>query len=420
METNIFKYKNIKILNVKTDSKISFVGVCLLAGSNYENEDEHGIAHFSEHMFFKGTKKRKYNDINMDMARIGGDANAYTDNTEIMFHTTVPQENLKYASEILSDMIFNSNFDVDEMEKERKVILEEIKMYDDVPAHWFYRQIGNHMFSREFGHPTIGDKNSVSSFTRDSILKYFDRTMNINNIMFIFVGNNSDEDIKRILDFSNIPDKHPYLKNGSENLVDSELWSKKSFEYIDGTEISLIATSPNIQQSHISMSTPWLSTFDNLYLESKIISYILGGGLYSYLSKRIREELGLCYSVGFSSISMDKPHVNIGNFWAGTNPESVDLIIEESNKIFNEIKKNGIDKDIFECARYDYYADLLKSMDNSRGIAFSFVKFYIRNNKIIDFNEIYEKCKSLSLDTCNELSNHLLSNHKHWAIMNPE
>jgi len=166
MKNGQIEIKNIngfKVANIYNNSNITFMGIGVIAGSNFEMPDIYGISHFSEHMFFKGTKNRNWKQINEEFASIGASQNAYTDNTEVLYHCTFPTKSLKQAIDLMGDMFFNSLCPIEELKKERKVILEEKKGYDDDHTSFFYESIGKEFFVKEKGHPTIGTTKTIKS-----------------------------------------------------------------------------------------------------------------------------------------------------------------------------------------------------------------------------------------------------------------
>ena len=152
---DIFNVNGLRVANIFSNSDIAFFGIAVLGGSNYETPEVAGISHFSEHIFFKGTKKRNWNKINQEFAKLGANNNAYTSNVEVLYHATCPKENIPAIIDLMTDMFFNSTFPKAEIEKERQVIKEEKKMYQDNPQYAFNSIMGEKFFQWEVGHDTI-------------------------------------------------------------------------------------------------------------------------------------------------------------------------------------------------------------------------------------------------------------------------
>jgi predicted Zn-dependent peptidase len=227
MEIDMFKVRGINVANIHNSSGIAFFGISCLAGSNYETPKVAGISHFSEHMFFKGSEKRNWKQINEEFAKLGVSNNAYTSNTEVLYHATCPKENIEKVIALMTDMFFNSTIPKDEMEKERMVITEEKKMYEDDHKSAFSNAIGKNMFSWNVGHDTIGTFDTIKSISREQIFQYLKDKINLDNFIFVCSGDIKSEDLKQYIE-SNIPAKHDYLRkgNGLHKIDTNNLWNE--------------------------------------------------------------------------------------------------------------------------------------------------------------------------------------------------
>ena len=172
MSTEFFEINGIKVANIKNSSENALFGIATISGSNYETPKIAGISHFTEHMMFKGTKTRNWNDINMEFAKLGVNNNAYTSNNEVFYHTTCPKENVEPVIDLMLDMLFNSTVPAEEFEKERNVIMEEKKMYDDNPSFAFDAAIGEKLIVWDKGHDVIGEFETLQSLTREDLLGF--------------------------------------------------------------------------------------------------------------------------------------------------------------------------------------------------------------------------------------------------------
>jgi predicted Zn-dependent peptidase len=418
MEIDTFKVRGINIANIHNSSGIAFFGISTLAGSNYETPNEAGISHYIEHIGFKGTSTRNWKQINEEFARLGVNQNAFTSNTDVLYHSTCPKENSENVINLMLDMFFNSTFPIDEIEKERNVILEEKKMYDDDPKSAFSNAIGANMFSWNVGHETIGTYKTIKSLSRDQMLQYLKDKIDLDNFVFIFSGDIKSENLKRYIE-ANIPDKHPYLRKGNGlHTVDANgLWLPSVLKCKD--KIKFTMERENITQSVIYMMMSALPANSPSYFAEAILYEGIGGGMYSRLYSRIREELGLCYSVGMFSMPMSYPEIRIGNLYGYTSPKNVDKFILESEKVLKDVMDNGLDKDIFECAKTDYLSSILRQTETSVGKAmYLSKKLLIYKNASI--KETIKKIRAVKIEECNELAKQVLSVPYNWAVMNPK
>ena len=415
---DIFKVRGVNVANIHNESGIAFFGIAVLAGSNYETPNIAGISHFSEHLFFKGTEKRNWRQINEEFAKLGVNNNAYTSNTEVLYHANCPKENVEKVIALMSDMFFNSTIPANEMEKERTVILEEKKMYDDDPRSSFSNAIGTNMLSWNVGHETIGTSDTIKSISRNEVFQYLKEKTNLDNFAFICAGDIDSIDLARYIE-SNLPENHDYLRkgNGLHTLDTTEIWKKSVLESND--KIKFLMERENITQSNIYMMFDALSIDDPMYYTESVLYEALGGGMYSLLFSKIREELGLCYSVGLYASPLAYPTKRIGNLYGYTSPENVDKFMLESEKVLKDVIDNGIDQNIFECAKTDYLSSVLRQTETSAGKA-----MYL-NKRILIYKDAsieasINKIRLVKREDCNELAKKVLRNQYHWAIMNPK
>jgi len=418
MSTEIFEVNGVKIANIKSDSEISFFGIAVLAGSNYESPNIAGIAHVIEHMAFKGTSSRSWQQINSEFARFGISQNAYTSSSEVLYFASCPKENIGKTINLLIDMFFNSTFPNDEIEKERNVIIEEKKMYDDDPKASFNEVLGEQFFTWSMGHRTIGTFDTIKSINRRQMMDYLRDKISLENIVFICSGDIETEDLKKYLK-KNIPSSHPYLKHTKLNEVadNDKLWNidvigKKS-------KIKFIMEKENITQSVVTMMINCLPNDDKYSQHASIIREACGGGMYSYLYENVREKLGLCYSVGMYEASMSYPDNKVMALYGFLSPNNVNLFIEECEKVLKKVIKNGLDEKIFECAKADYLSSILRQTETSTGKAMFLTKrlLYYKEGNLED---VIKKIRAVKLKDCNKIIDELLDVPYNWAVMNPK
>jgi len=415
MSTEFFKVKGIQVANIKSSSDIAFFGVAVKSGSNYETPEIAGISHFAEHLFFKGTKKRNWKQINEDFAKLGVNNNAYTSNNEVLYHTTCPKENIEPVIELTLDMFFNSTIPEEELEKERGVIVEEKKMYDDDPKAAFSSAVGNAFFTWEIGHDTIGTFETIKSISRDQVIRYTEDKTNLSNFIFVCSGDINSVDLKKYI-ADNMPEDHKFYREKNVNSVKDGFWT----DIINKPgKIKFLFERENITQSSIDMLTKGLSREDTDYYDSVVLYKALGGGMYSKLFSRIREELGLCYSIGMQNFSLAYPERSLTDLYGYVSEKNVDSFMEESEKVIKDVVKNGLDQNIFDCAKTDYLALILRGTETSAGKAHYLVNKYIYGKRDT-VEEVIEKIRDVKIETCNELAGRLLNVDYNWAVMNPK
>jgi len=416
MSTEFFTVNGIKVVNIHNSSENALFGIATIAGSNYETPKIAGISHFAEHMMFKGTKKRNWRDINMEFAKLGVNNNAYTCSNEVFYHTTCPKENVEPVIDLMLDMLFNSTVPEEEFEKERNVIIEEKKMYDDDPYYAFDSAIGKELFVWEKGHDTIGEFETIESITRDDLIGFLKDKTNLKNLMFICCGNIKTEDLKAYIE-KRVPATHNYLKDGDKNTL-SDGFFRDDINY--DNKIQLVYERDNLTQSQLTMMVKGYAINDPKYDAGRVILSGLGGGMYSKLFTRLREELGLCYSVSMTNFPIVYPNYTLTRLYSFISPENVDLFIEESEKVIADTIKNGLDQDLFECAKTDLLGNILRATETSSGKAQFLLKRYLFTDSKETFEESMQGLRSIKIEECNNIIAEMFEPKHIWAVMNPK
>jgi len=415
--TETFEINGVTVANIKNKSNIALFGIAVLAGSNYETPDIAGIAHFAEHCYFKQTKSRNAKQINEEFAKLGVNYNAWTDNTEIFYHSTCPKENTSKVIALMMDLFFNSTYPEDEIEKERGVIIEEKKMSEDDHRSFFGTQIGDKFFQWNIGHETLGTFETINSINRNQIINYLNSKISPPNMVFICCGDIDSADLKKYIQ-DNMPIEHIYTntKRIGTNDMTGGCWT----DLINKPEkIKLVVEREGITQATIHMLMPYVSGLDPFYYHSNVIAEALGGGLYSLLGSRIRQEMGLCYVIGAYGHCMSYPDIRTFNIYSSVATENVMKYIEEVEKIIDNVIKNGIDKDIFDCAKTDHLSSILRSTETSAGLG-CFMMNRLLKYKKGNVEDTLAKIRAVKLEECNELVKTLFSQPMSWTVMIPQ
>lgn len=323
------------ILLEKRDLPIVSVAIAVRNGGINEVAEEKGISHFIEHLLYKGTKKRNAKQIAEEIEKNGGDLNGFTEENITAFWCKMPSDKLNIALNVLSDMVKNPRFEKKELEKERKVIFEEIKLYHDSPQAHILHDLNTVLFEPPFGIPLIGTKETLSKMNREEIIKKFKKVYTPNNLILCVVGNCNFEKLVSFAErnFGDQKNDVPQLEIKKKNEIRIE--KRKG---IDQANLVFAFHSP-------------LSTEKNSYVSSVLMT-ALAGGMSSRLFTEIREKRNLAYAVKGECASTKKFGYSL--IYVGTTKENVkkvkELIIKELKKIskkfpkkeFNDVKKQII------------------------------------------------------------------------------
>jgi predicted Zn-dependent peptidase len=299
------KLKNgITVLFEKRELPLVSVSITNPFGAVYETSKIKGIAHFIEHLVFTGTKTRTHEDISREIEKKGGILNAFTAQDVTSFWFKLPSEHLFSGLDILTDIMNNPIFDKEKFEKEKKVVIEEIKMYHDNPARFVHEMIEENLYDKPFGEGIAGSAETLFALNRDFVAKYFQDVYTTENYIVTVVGN---ADLNKICDY--LEEKFN-LRKRLQKKQKIVLQNKTSVEH-----------RPGIDQAHLvfAMHAPMMNTREHLALQ--VLDAYLANGMSSQLFLEIREKRGLAYTVK-GSINTEKNY-SYYSIYVGTTKEAV-------------------------------------------------------------------------------------------------
>jgi len=375
------------ILFEKRSIPVVSLAFAVRAGGVNESVSEKGVSHFIEHMLYKGTNRRGAKQIAEEIEKNGGELNGFTGDEITAYWCKMPSEKLEIALDVLSDMVKNPKFDKDELEKERKVIFEEIKMIHDNPIKYCFDEIQKSLYTGTMEISLIGTNETMNSITREKIVEKFMEIYNPNNLILCIVG---DADFEEIVSFCE--------KNFGEQKGEVPI-QKFSLKNEDRTE-----ERRGIDQANLIFAYHVQTAKDKKNYAAQILSSLMAGGMSSRLFTEIREKRNLAYAVkGDSSINRDFAY-NI--IYVGTMKENIGevkkLILEEFKKVaggldekeLNEIKQQLIGQ--YKISMEDSQVQMVNLLDSEiSGDAMEFYEYEenILNVKLEDVKELAKKAK---------------------------
>ncbi len=375
------------ILNKMEGFSSTSVGVMVKTGSINENEKENGISHFIEHVMFKGTKKRSAFEISDFIDRIGAQINAYTSKEMTCYYTKSTGEHIEDALEVLSDIFFDSKYDKNELDKEKGVIIEEINMCEDTPEDICFDLLAKSYYGESgLGQTILGSEKNIKSFTADDVKHYMKKYYTADNVVISIAGNLDLEQAERLVkDY--FADRFTRLK------------SAKQVESVISKPKNLFRTK-KIEQSHIGFAMKGFKSKDRLADPLALANIILGGGMSSRLFQKIREDLGLCYSV-YSYFSKYKDN-GVVEIYAGVNTASRDLAV---NAIVDEVRlfnKNGVTEQEFLRAKEQAKSSLIFSRENVASQMMLYGKWLLYENEEYDFQKDMQALENIKISDVHE------------------
>ncbi|MCC8147197.1 MAG: insulinase family protein [Bacteroidales bacterium] len=395
MQYESFSLPNgLRIIYMPSHSPVSYCGFAVNAGTRDEDPNQFGIAHFVEHMLFKGTKKRKSWHILNRMESVGGELNAYTTKEETFLYSISLHEDTERAIELMADLIFQSQFPETEIEKEKEVVIDEINSYKDNPSELIYDDFENMLFNgNEIGHNILGEEESIINFSSSSCQSFVSHFYVPENMIFFFHGKTPKEKIYRLTHkyFSVSQDKQISIRPRTIPLF---VPSKK--ETVD----------KKLFQAHVMIGGRGYNYHNKKRLGLYFLNNILGGpGMNSRLNISLREKNGLVYTVesGLTSYS----DTGVFNIYFGTDHESVNKCIRLVYKELKKMRENKLTTSQFHAAMKQIKGQLGISCDHKENVALSMGKSFLHFNKYDSLPEVYKKLDALTpellLDIANEI-----------------
>ncbi|WP_298269620.1 pitrilysin family protein [Geobacter sp.] len=325
------------------------IGIWVANGSRHERREHNGVAHFIEHLLFKGTERRTSLDIAREIDSVGGVLNAFTSREYVCYYAKVLDKFLPKTVDLLADIFLYSTFDPEEIEKERKVVLQEISMLEDTPDDFIHD-----LFHRSFwqGHPLgmsiLGSVDSIVGLTRDAILSHKDSKYRSDDIIISVAGNVRHEELLSLLEglFGRIPGG-----------------SGRDFCHLPTYEKRVEIVEKDLEQMHICLGTRALPQNHPRRFEVYLINTILGGSMSSRLFQEIRERLGLAYSVYSYVVS----HTDAGSLviYAGTAPDKLDDVLDITAAELKRLKSEPVSQSELDASREQIKGNMLLSLEST-------------------------------------------------------
>ena len=381
---NLFKLGNglrVVVENIEYVNSVS-VGLWVENGSRNENIMNSGISHFIEHMLFKGTTGRTAKQIAEAIEDVGGQINAFTGREATCFYIKALDTYLELSLDILSDMLFNSNFSEDEIEKEKGVIIEEINMSEDSPEDVLTDLHTKAIWNTDsISFPILGTMDTVKSFNRKMIIDYIDSYYIPENSVISISGKFDMKNIEKLVEkyFGKWDSKNKNItRYSSPDILNHHYFRKK-----------------DIEQLHISLGIPGVELGNDDTYTLILLSNILGGGSSSLLFQKIREELGVCYSI-YSYISAFK-NTGVVSIYAGLSPLYAEAAIDAIKEEVNKFAKLGVDNERLRKAKEQLKGSYILGLESTSSRMFSNGKSVMFLDKINTPSDVLRKINEIDM-----------------------
>lgn len=350
------------------------LGIWVRAGASDEWDEVSGVSHFIEHMMFKGTKNRTAKQIAEDVDKIGGVFNAFTGKEATCYYIKTLSSNICRGAEILLDMLTGSKFDQEEMDRERQVICEEIKMVKDTPDDDVYDTISELVAGgNPLGRSILGTPESLAGIDRSRLVDYRDQMYARDSIVVAVAGNFDEEAIEAIFEdrLTSLRDKKP----------------KKEIQ-MKPYQQSFNVKVRDIEQTHICLATPGIALDDPRYYAFVLLNSIFGGSMSSRLFQNIREQKGLAYSV--CSMNLFSSYWGFFSIYAGVSPEKAEEALDAIHYELDTLRESGVTEEELAMAKEQMKSSYIFGLESVNSRMFS-----IGKNKLL-LDRVYAEEEVLS------------------------
>ncbi len=378
------------------------MGIWVHTGSKNEDKASNGISHFLEHMLFKGTKKRTARQLAEAFDEIGGQVNAFTSKEITCYYAKVLDDHFAVALEILADMFLESVFHETEIEKEKKVIVEEIRMVEDTPDDLVHDCLAEVSFGKSaLGFPVIGTVENVQHFSREDLITYRNHRYHPKNVVIALAGNLPDNFLQLVESF--------FQAYGTEH---DEAKEPAPF-FTPNIKIKQKPT----EQTHVCLGLPGLPINDPRIYQVILLNTILGGNMSSRLFQKIREEKSLAYSVFSYHSSYQK--TGLFAIYAGTAHGQENELISSIQEILQQVQQRGLSPKELKKAKEQLKANLMLGLESTNNRMSRLGRNEILLEKHLSLDELVDEVNRISLDQINELARELFASPRSLAIISP-
>jgi predicted Zn-dependent peptidase len=368
------------------------VGIWVKVGSRFEKPENNGVSHFLEHMFFKGTKKRSAKDIAFETDSLGGELNAFTSREATTFYVKVLDEYLENGLDLLTDIFLNSTFPEEDIEKEKKIIKEEIKMVEDTPDDYVHDLFNQTIWGNSgLGQPVLGRRETIRSFTKDDLLSHIRKYYGTKDIVISCAGNFSPDHLIPLLN-KNLGS----LRRGSE----PERGAPPEFQ----NRIEVFGK--QLSEAHICLGVKGIPQASRERYGLFTMNTIFGAGVSSRLFQEIREKRGLAYSLySFVASYFD---TGLWGVYAGVSRKRVREVIELILKEVYELKDTITEVEL-ERAKNQLKGNIILGLESTSSRMNNIARQEIYYGKYFSPKEIMEEIDSITLPQIKELAERIVS-----------
>lgn len=409
MKYNTYTLDNgLRIIHLPSDSKVVYCGYQINAGTRNEEPGEEGLAHFCEHVTFKGTERRKAWHILNCLESVGGDLNAYTNKEGTVYYAAILKEHIARAVDLLSDIVFHSTYPQQEIDKEVEVICDEIESYNDSPTELIYDEFENILFKgNSLGHNILGTAEQVRQFTTEDALRFTRKLYRPDNAVFFAYG---DINFKKLVTL---------LKRsvGSEELrVKNEEFNSREEERMKGEESNspkgqTIVMEKHTHQAHVMIGTQAYDVHDDRRMPLYLLNNILGGpGMNAKLNLALREHNGLVYTVESTMVAYGD--TGTWSIYFGCDEHDVKRCLRLVRKELDKFMEKPLSDAQLRAAKKQIKGQIGVACDNRENFALDFGKSFLHYGWEKNVDRLYEQVDAITAQQMQAVAQELFDEHR--------
>ena len=405
MKYNTYTLDNgLRIIHLPSDSKVVYCGYQINAGTRDEEPGEEGLAHFCEHVTFKGTERRKAWHILNCLESVGGDLNAYTNKEGTVYYSAILKEHIARAVDLLSDIVFHSVYPQAEIDKEVEVICDEIESYNDSPAELIYDEFENILFKdSSLGHNILGTAEQVRSFTTEDALRFTRKLYRPDNAIFFAYG---DIDFKKLVKLV----WRALADDDSGKLAAEKL--PKNYPSV-GEEIAgqTIVMQKNTHQAHVMIGTRAYDVNDDRRMPLYLLNNILGGpGMNAKLNLALREHNGLVYTVESTMVAYGD--TGTWSIYFGCDEHDIKRCLRLVRKELDRMMEKPLSDSQLKAAKKQIKGQIGVACDNRENFALDFGKSFLHYGWEKNVDCLYEQVEAITSQQIQDVARELFDKNR--------
>ena len=421
MNYNTYTLNNgLRIIHLPSDSKVVYCGYQINAGTRNEEPGEEGLAHFCEHVTFKGTERRKAWHILNCLESVGGDLNAYTNKEGTVYYSAILKEHIARAVDLLSDIVFHSVYPQAEIDKEVEVICDEIESYNDSPSELIYDDFENILFKGSpLGHNILGTAEQVRSFKTADALRFTQKLYRPDNAIFFAYGDIDFKKlvklIKKALGVKSDLNEERRVKREESNSLEGQI-HHPSFNIQHSTfntqyEGQTIVMQKNTHQAHVMIGTRAYDVHDNRRMPLYLLNNILGGpGMNAKLNLALREHNGLVYTVESTMVAYGD--TGTWSIYFGCDAHDVKRCLRLVRKELDKVMEKPLSDSQLKAAKKQIKGQIGVACDNRENFALDFGKSFLHYGWEKNVDHLYEQVEAITAEQIQSVARELFDKNR--------